>query len=60
MTDLLPSTQWYPSNSDNPQFTRTPNRKSTTDISHISKVNIENIPGEPTLEEFRNLTFKPY
>ena len=60
MTDLLPPTQKSLSNSDNPQFTRTPNQKSTADISHISKVNIENIPGEPILEEFRNLIFKPY
>ena len=60
MTDLLPSTQKSPSNSDNPQFTRTPNQKSTTDISHISKVNIEKTPGEPILEEFRNFIFKPY
>ena len=47
MTDLPPSTQKFSSNSE---FTRTPNQKSTTDISHFSKVNIENIPGEPIIE----------
>ena len=55
MTDLLPSTQKSPSNSDTPQVTRTPNQTFITDFSHISKVNIENIPGELTLATFRNL-----
>ena len=55
MTDLLPSTQKSPSNSDTPQITRTPNQTSITDFSHIPKVNIENIPGELTLAKFRNL-----
>ena len=55
MTDLLPSTQKSPSSSDTPQITRTPNRTSITDFSHIRKINIENIPGELTLVKFRNL-----
>ena len=55
MTDLLPSTQKSPSNSDTPQFTRTPNQISFTDFSHIPKVNIENIPREPVPAKFRNL-----
>ena len=55
MTDLLPSTQKSPSNSDTPQITRTPNQTSITDFSHIPKVNIENISGELTLAKFRNL-----
>ena len=55
MTDLLPSTQKSPSNSDTPQITRTPNQTSITDSSHITKVNIENIPGELTPAKFRNL-----
>ena len=56
MTDILPSTQKSPSNSDIPQFTRTPNQTSITDFSHIAKVNIENIPGEPIPAKFRNLS----
>ena len=55
MTDLLPSTQKFPLNSDAPQITRTPNQTSITDFSHIPKVNVENIPGELTLAKFRNL-----
>ena len=55
MTDLLPSTQKSPSNSDTPQITRTPNQTSITDFSHVPKVNIENIPGELTLAKLRNL-----
>ena len=55
ITDLLPSTQKSPSNSDTPKITRTPNQTSITDFSHIRKVNIENIPGELTLAKFRNL-----
>ena len=55
MTDLLPSTQKSSSNSDIPQFTRTPNQTSITDFSHILKVNIGNIPGEPTTAKFRIL-----
>ena len=55
MTDLLPSTQKSPSNSDTPQITRTPNQTSITDFSHIPKINIENIPGELKLAKFRNL-----
>ena len=54
MTDLLP-TQKSPSNSDTPQIARTPNQTSITDFSHISKVNIENIPDELTLAKFWNL-----
>ena len=57
MTDLLPSTQKSPTNSDTPQITRTSNQTSITDFSHIPKVNIENIPGELTLAKFRNLIF---
>ena len=34
MTDLLPSTQKSPPNSDTPQFTRTPNQTTITDFSH--------------------------
>ena len=41
ITDLLPSTQKSPSNSDTPKITRTPNQTSITDFSHIPKVNIE-------------------
>ena len=55
MTDLLPSTQKSPSNSDTPQTTRTPNQTSITGFSHIPKVNIENIPGELTPAKFRNV-----
>ena len=55
MTDLFPSTQKSPSSSDTPQITRTPNQTSIIDFSHIPKVNIENIPGELTLTQFRNL-----
>ena len=55
MTDLLPSTQKSPSNSDTPQITRTPNQTSITDFSHIPKVNIENISCELTQAKFRNL-----
>ena len=55
ITDLLPSTQKSPSNSDTPKITRTPNQASITDFSHIRKVNIENILGELTLAKFRNL-----
>ena len=55
ITDLLPSTQKSPSNSDTPQVTRAPNQTSITDFSHIPKVNLENIPGELTLTKFRNL-----
>ena len=47
MTDLPPSTQKFPSNSE---FTRTPDQKSTTVISQFSKVSIENVPGEPIIE----------
>ena len=54
MTNLLP-TQKSPSNSDNPQITRTLNQTSITDFSYIPKTNIENIPGELTLEKFRSL-----
>ena len=43
MTDLLPFTQKCPSNSDNPQFSRTPQQTYMSDFSHISKVNIGNI-----------------
>ena len=56
MTDLLPS-QKSSSNSDTPQFTRTPNQTSITDFSHVPKVNIVNIPGEPIATKFRNLIF---
>ena len=38
MTDLLLSTQKFPSNPDIPQFTRTPSQTSITDVSHITKV----------------------
>ena len=55
MTDLLPSTQKSPSNSDPPQITRTSNQTSITDSNHIPKVNVENIPDELTLAKFRNL-----
>ena len=55
MTDLLSSTQKSPSNSDTPQFTRTPKQTSMTDFSHNPKVNIENILGELTPAKFRNL-----
>ena len=55
MTDLLPSTQKSPPNSDTPQITRTPNQTSITDFNHIPKVNIENVPGELTLAKFKNL-----
>ena len=34
ITDLLPSTQKFPSNSDTPQFTRTPKKTSIPDFSH--------------------------
>ena len=54
MTNLLP-TQKSPSNSDNPQITRTLNQTSITDFSYIPKTNIENIPGELTLAKFRSL-----
>ena len=55
MTDLLPYSQKSPSNSGTLKITRTPNQTSITDFSHIPKVNIENIPGELTLTQFRNL-----
>ena len=55
ITDLLPSTRKSSSNSDTPQITRTPSQTSIIDFSHIPKVNIENIPGELTLAQFRNL-----
>ena len=57
MTDLFPSTQISPSNSDTPQITRTPNQSSITDFSHIPKVNIGKIPGELTLAKCRNLIY---
>ena len=38
MTDLLPSTQKSLSNSDTPQFTRTPKQISMTDLSHNQEV----------------------
>ena len=37
-TDLLPSTQKSPSNSDTPRITGTINQSSITDFSHIPKV----------------------
>ena len=55
MTDLLPSTQKSPSNSDTPQIARTLNQASITDFSQIPEVNNENIPGKLTLAKFRNL-----
>ena len=55
MTNLLPSTQKSPSNSDTSQITRTPNQTSISDFSHIPKVNIENIPGELALVKCRNV-----
>ena len=57
MTDLLPSTQKSPSNSDTPKIIRTPNQTSITDFSHIPKVNFENTAGELTLAKFRNFIF---
>ena len=49
MTD---STQKSPSNSDNPQFTRTPKKPSMTDFSHNPDVNIFR---ELSSAKFRNL-----
>ena len=51
MTD---STQKSPSNSDNPQFTRTPKKPSMTDFSDNPEVNIGNIFGELSSAKFRN------
>ena len=48
VTYLLLSTQKSPSNPDTPQFTRTPNKTSIDDLSHIPNVNIGNIIGELT------------
>ena len=58
MTDLLLSTQKSPSNPDTPQFTRTLNQTSTTDFSHILKVNIGNIIGELIPAKLRNLILR--
>ena len=51
MKDLLSSTQKSPSNSDIPQFTRTPKQFSMADFSHNPEVNI----GSITPAKFRNL-----
>ena len=53
--DLLTSIQESSSSSDTPQFTRTPNQTSITDLSHISRVNIEYISSEQIPAKFRNL-----
>ena len=53
--DLLTSIQESSSSSDTPQFTRTANQTSITDLSHISRVNIEYISSEPIPAKFRNL-----
>ena len=53
--DLLTSIQESSSISDIPQFTRTPNQTSITDLSHISRVNIEYISSEQIPAKFKNL-----